>query len=575
MATLAQALAGTSSTVAISPSVAVIAGTVPDGASVYGTIFRNPNFPLGTGNVAPGTRGDSAVDLQVRRFASTQIASGNFSVIVGGSGNTASGESSVVVGGGTNNVASGQNAVIVGGGANTASALRAFIGGGLSNTASGQHATIAGGEANVAAGNWAVAGGRLNQANADYSTVTGGYNSTISANSNFSFIGGGTANTISDSSYTATIGGGTSNVIKNAFDATIAGGNANKINNASVAGAGQWSTICGGYSNSVTAQISFIGGGQLNISNYGCVVAGGESNQALGSYAVIGGGSNHVINSATNNSTIAGGFTNTLAAGSCFIGGGNSNSVSNSAGLFSVIGGGRTNDTKSQDTFIGGGQTNTINTGSNNAIIVGGFTNSISTSDPYAVIIGGSNNTVTAERASVLHGLYADGRIRRGVFMAHAGGFTDVQGTCQFISLILRGITTNTTTPVTLSSFGDGSATPSANNQLTVPYGKVVAGTITIVATNTVNAVPATGNTFHTVRRFCIKTSGTSAPGTTSLVGTVNEMGTAQAGATYSVTITADNTLKCLQISCTGTATETIRWAAYVEAIEIAQGSTI
>jgi hypothetical protein len=103
-------------------------------------------------------RGLHAVDLQSMRLVATQVASGTYSVIGGGSFNTAS-DVAATVGGGWGNTASGN---------------RATVGGGNSNTASGECATVGGGYQNTASGLYSVVpGGFSNTANADFNLVFG------------------------------------------------------------------------------------------------------------------------------------------------------------------------------------------------------------------------------------------------------------------------------------------------------------------------------------------------------------------------------------------------------------------
>jgi hypothetical protein len=120
-------------------------------------------------------RGLHAVDLQSARAAATQVASGDYSVIGGGSSNTASGDAATV-GGGYLNTASGDYATVGGGEATPPAALMPPLAGairtppaacchrwrglsehrqrrschrwrGLGNTASGSYATVGGGSA--------------------------------------------------------------------------------------------------------------------------------------------------------------------------------------------------------------------------------------------------------------------------------------------------------------------------------------------------------------------------------------------------------------------------------------------
>jgi hypothetical protein len=96
------------------------------------------------------------------------VASGDWSVVVGGRKNTASGIASFVGGGGfdgTNiypNTASGNNSVVTGGWNSTASGSNAVIAGGQSNTASGTLSSVLGGTDNIANGySSTVLGGTL------------------------------------------------------------------------------------------------------------------------------------------------------------------------------------------------------------------------------------------------------------------------------------------------------------------------------------------------------------------------------------------------------------------------------
>lgn len=147
-------------------------------------------------------RGVGAIDLQTTRNADTQVASGDGSIIVGGSYNTASSINCIVIGG-TNNIASANyvgygGCVVVGGSNNTASSDygNATIVGGSNNTASNFRSTIVGGDSNTASGVGSfIGGGQSNTASGFYSIISGG-DSNISSGHK-SVIGGGSANTCS------------------------------------------------------------------------------------------------------------------------------------------------------------------------------------------------------------------------------------------------------------------------------------------------------------------------------------------------------------------------------------------
>ncbi|MDW8225658.1 MAG: hypothetical protein RMK93_06525, partial [Bacteroidota bacterium] len=150
------------------------------------------------------TRGLYAVDLQVSRGSVSQVASGNNSVICGGSNNTASGTMSVIgggeqnsaigststVSGGSYNVAQGGYSTVGGGYTNTAGSTGATVGGGTSNTAGGQYSTISGGQSNtISPGEYStISGGQSNTITGNYSAIAGGYNLRLGGRS-FGFSG--------------------------------------------------------------------------------------------------------------------------------------------------------------------------------------------------------------------------------------------------------------------------------------------------------------------------------------------------------------------------------------------------
>lgn len=92
-------------------------------------------------SVGGNKRGSRSVDLQLERSASSQVASGNYSSVLGGINNTASSTYSVVSGGFTN----------------SATALASSVLGGENNAASGQYSVIIGGRNNIVNGNNSVA----------------------------------------------------------------------------------------------------------------------------------------------------------------------------------------------------------------------------------------------------------------------------------------------------------------------------------------------------------------------------------------------------------------------------------
>ena len=119
-----------------------------------------PNVVAGAFGAIPGdARGTNAVDLQLARSVATQVASGQWSVIIGGYQNTASNTRAVVAGGGSNS-ASGLSSIIVGGQSNQATNSYCAAIGGTLNYITGYSAATIGGFENEVAGDYSVGCGR-------------------------------------------------------------------------------------------------------------------------------------------------------------------------------------------------------------------------------------------------------------------------------------------------------------------------------------------------------------------------------------------------------------------------------
>lgn len=185
-------------------SVPVVSLTATNAASYVDVAL----VPKGSGglaaNVADGAstggnkRGTRAVDWQISRSTSEQVASGNNSVIGGGTGNTAAQANSVVAGGSGNTTSGAFTSAVIGGGQNnTASNYHATISGGVGNAASGYRSSIMGGENNTASNDQAsvvggyenVASGKMSTAGGFYATTRGLYGMVARASGRFAAIG--------------------------------------------------------------------------------------------------------------------------------------------------------------------------------------------------------------------------------------------------------------------------------------------------------------------------------------------------------------------------------------------------
>jgi hypothetical protein len=175
----------------------------------------------GTSSLVGRGNNNSAAGNYAIAAGLSNVASGNYSSVIGGTLNQASSNYSTVAGGqnnratnvnasvlgGNNNVASGQYSVIGGGQSNNAfanysgiasglghniasGAVHAFIGGGQSNAASGQWAGVLSGLSNSADGNYSsVIGGQSNTVNSTHG-IAGGYQTSLGSNANYSFVFG-------------------------------------------------------------------------------------------------------------------------------------------------------------------------------------------------------------------------------------------------------------------------------------------------------------------------------------------------------------------------------------------------
>ncbi len=122
-------------------------------------------------------RGQYAVDLQMIRTANTQVASGNYSVVLG-QNNRASGDNGVAIG--LQNVASGAQSVAIGF-QNTASVVQAVAIGYLNNANGGY--SFAGGYANTTGSDASIALGHSSNASGSQSVALGRSSTSSGANS--------------------------------------------------------------------------------------------------------------------------------------------------------------------------------------------------------------------------------------------------------------------------------------------------------------------------------------------------------------------------------------------------------
>lgn len=213
--------------------------------------------------------------------------------------------------------------------------------------------------------------------------------------------------------------------------------------------------------------------------------------------------------------------------------------------------------------FIGSGQNNTAS--GSRCIVLGGFGNTVSGSS--SIILNGSSNNVSGDFSVVLGGssnrssaLYTSSggnsawSDRAGMQSYSSGSFV-IQGDSQRASFVLRCITTtNTGVEMALNTFP---------TYLGIPSGKVMAMTMNISGVKSDGTAVA-----HYVRQYAVKNvAGTSsqvyAPVT---IGSDNPSGT-------SIALSVNDSDDTIRILVTGIASETWRWVATVDAVEIVYGT--
>ena len=162
----------------------------------------------------------------------------------------------------------------------------------------------------------------------------------------------------------------------------------------------------------------------------------------------------------------------------------------------------------------------------------------------------GSFSTASALGAFSFYAL-AD---RYGMLAQSSGGFVS-NGDAQRARFVMRN---KTTTDTATELFLNGSST-----RLTIPSGKIFAFTINISGVKSDGSAVA-----HYLRQYCLK----NVSGTTSEVYAPVTIGTDNAAGT-SIALSANDTNDALKVEVTGIASETWRWVAAVDAVEIKYGS--
>jgi hypothetical protein len=467
-------------------------------------------------------RGANAVDWQTNRGSAGQVASGQYSAIVGGSSNTAN-----------------NSFAFVGSGAlNSASGFSSFVGGGRSNTVGGTP---------------------------DYGTIVAGLSNTSAGF--FNFVGGGFTNSGTSGSAVTTQSG-----TMNATTAvTLSGSNANikvgqLITGTSIAGYTYVAAISG---TSLTLSQAASGSSTSTLSFYTPhgVVVGGGNNQATGSYSFIGGGGDAGTASNRNVasgdwSVVGGGFVTKATGKWSTAGGGIGNTASGEGSVVvgggSYGGGGSGNTASSTSSFVGAGYGNTAN--GYCSTVVGGTGNVASNN--FSFVGGGGGNSANTAGTAILGGYSGTTRSIEGMqaIPACTQPINSIQGTTQAALLVLGVQTTDATATILRSNTSAASGT----NQIILPNNSAYYFKGSVIANVTGAANGASWSFEGAIMR------GANAASTV-LIGTpaINRVASTSGASAWTIALTADTTNGGLAVTVTGAAATTIRWVCKAETTEV------
>ncbi|MFZ9815374.1 MAG: hypothetical protein ACO3EO_08845, partial [Candidatus Kapaibacteriota bacterium] len=230
---------------ATSPSIDIVLSPKGSGA----LLVNMPDNSISGGD----KRGNYAIDLQLARSESADVAKSNFSNILGGYANEISSSSDYSkIGGGSDNKI-------------TTSTYSAITGGWLNDIRTGSNYS-------------SIGGGSYNIIQKQFGTIAGGTENAV--NGLYGSIGGGRLNVIDPAGYEGTIGGGASN----------------KVSDSSA-------VVGGGFGNQALGKRSTVGGGILNTANnWYSTVGGGAGNSALAEGSAVFGGVEMVLDTSARNS---------------------------------------------------------------------------------------------------------------------------------------------------------------------------------------------------------------------------------------------------------------------------------
>ncbi len=219
------------------------------------------------------------------------------------------------------------------------------------------------------------------------------------------------------------------------------------------------------------------------------------------------------------------------------------------SGTASIVIGGRNTSSNSGAICIGD-----LNTASGSRSIAIGY--GVTSSGTTSLVLGGASNVASAAY-SIAQGLTAVSS-RQGQ-RAFSGGRHAANGDCQCCELTARTITTNDTiTELFLDTYEGTSA---SSLRITFVEGQTAYATVKVIGRQTNDDRTVHG--CHWEGIITRNTSGNVTITNSDLIEDfANDMG-------WSVTIDADTANQALRIRVQGGATDTIRWQAYINLVEV------
>lgn len=261
-------------------------------------------------------------------------------------------------------------------------------------------------------------------------------------------------------------------------------------------------------------------------------ISGGYNNRASGAQSAIGGGYNNI--STANSSVVAGGDFNSATAPEATVAGGSGCTAS---GQQSAVSGGAGCSATADLSSVAGGEGNTA-------------------SSDYAHVAGGGNNTADGNTSLA----FGRGARTRGIWLSTMKGGGGTPGEHGRGNYIFRAQSSGTTPTVATALF---ITTPSASNQLTLAANQAI--TFSGIAVAKLSGSVAAK---HWEFKGGIVRGGTAA----SIVMTAAVTPFLIAGDTsmlaVTLGITANTTIGCLTITCTGDTGQSIEWDISIDTIE-------